>query len=265
MADIRSGTVYFVGAGPGAADLISVRGRELVCAADLLVYADSLVDEAHAAYAKQSAHVLGSSTMTLDQMVALMAEAATRGEVVVRLHSGDPSIYGAMHEQIVALRAAGVPYVVVPGISSAFAAAAALGVELTVPNVAQTVIFTRAQGRASAVPEGESLRSLAAHGTTLALFLSAAIIRHAVEDLIAGGYAVDTPAVVAYRISWPDELLLRCTLAEVESTLRAHTITKSALILIGPALAVEGADDARSRLYDSTYTHLYRRGEPSHD
>lgn len=261
MVEIRGGTVYFVGAGPGAADLISVRGRELVCAADLLMYADSLVDEAHASYAKPGARVLGSSTMTLDRMVELMTEAAQRGDVVVRLHSGDPSIYGAMHEQVVALRAAGVPYVVVPGISSAFAAAAALGVELTVPNVAQTVIFTRAQGRASAVPKGESLRSLATHGTTIALFLSAAIIRRAVEDLTAGGYAADTPAVVAYRVSWPDELLLRCTLAEVESTLRAHTITKSALILIGPALATEGAEDARSRLYDGAYTHLYRHGE----
>lgn len=263
MLEIRGGTVYFVGAGPGAPDLISVRGRELVCAADLLVYADSLVDDGHAAYAKSGARVLGSSTMTLEQMVALMVGAAKRGEIVVRLQSGDPSIYGAMHEQIVALRAADVPYVVVPGVSSAFAAAAALGVELTVPEVAQTVIFTRAQGRASGVPERESLRSLATHGTTIALFLSAAIMRRAVEDLIAGGYAPDTPAAVAYRISWDDELLLRCTLAEVEATMRAHTITKSALVLIGPALAAEGAADARSRLYDSTYTHLYRRGETS--
>lgn len=264
-SEIHRGAVYFVGAGPGAPDLISVRGRELINAADLLIYADSLVDPAHAGFAKSGAEVLGSSTMTLEEMVALMIEVAQRGEVVVRLHSGDPSIYGAMHEQITALRAAGVPYVVVPGVSSAFAAAAALGVELTVPEVAQTVIFTRAQGRASAVPEGEALRRLASHGTTLVLFLSAAIIRRAVEDLVAGGYHPETPAAVVYRVSWPDELVLHCTLADVEATMRAHTITKQALVLVGRALAPEDAVEARSRLYDGAYTHLFRRGEAPHD
>lgn len=258
--EAQPGTVYFVGAGPGAPDLIAVRGRDAIAAADLLIYADSLVDPAHAEFAQPGARVLGSSTMTLEQMVAEMVSAAQRGEVVVRLHSGDPSIYGAMHEQIAALRAAQVPYAIVPGVSSAFAAAAALGIELTVPEVAQTVIFTRAQGRASAVPEREALRSLAAHGTTLALFLSAAIIRRAVDDLLAGGYAPETPAAVAYRVTWDDEVVVRCPLAEVEATMRAHGITKQALVLIGPAIASEDPAQTRSRLYDGTYTHLFRRG-----
>ena len=259
--EAHAGTVYFVGAGPGAPDFIAVRGRDAIAAADLLIYADSLVDPAHADYARPGARVLGSSAMTLEAVVTEMVTAARRGEVVVRLQSGDPSICGAMHEQIVALRAAEVPYAIIPGVSSAFAAAAALGVELTVPDVAQTVIFTRAQGRASTVPEREALRALAAHGTTLVLFLSAAIIRRAVEDLLAGGYTPDTPAAVAYRVTWDDELVVRCTLGEVEATLRAHTVTKQALVLIGPALAPEDAATTRSRLYDGTYTHLFRRGE----
>lgn len=269
MTDIARGTVYFVGAGPGAPDLITIRGRDLIAAADLLVYADSLVDVALATFARADARVVGSSTLTLEKTLTLIIDAAQRGEVVVRLHSGDPALYGAMHEQTVALRAAGVPYQVVPGVSSAFAAAAAFGIELTVPGIAQTVIMTRAQGRASAVPARESLRQLAAHGTTLVLFLSAAIIHRAVEDLIAGGYAPDTPAAIAYRVSWEDEALFRCPLNEVEATLRTHTITRQALVLVGPALALEYAPDfaadARSRLYDPAYTHLFRRGEATRD
>lgn len=265
MTDIAQGTVYFVGAGPGAPDLITIRGRDLIAAADLLVYADSLVDAALAEFAAPGARIVGSSMLTLEETLTLIIDAARRGEVVVRLHSGDPALYGAMHEQMVALRAADVPYHVVPGVSSAFAAAAALGIELTVPGVAQTVILTRAQGRASAVPDGESLRELAAHGTTLVLFLSAAIIRRAVEDLIAGGYAPDAPVAIAYRVSWEDEALFRCPLNEVEATLRANGITRQALVLVGPALAPEYAPeyatDARSRLYDPAYTHLFRRGE----
>lgn len=258
---ITSGTVYFIGAGPGAPDLITVRGRDVIAAADLIIYADSLVDEALTHSARDGAHVIGSSGLTLEQTTALMIDAARDGQIIARLQSGDPSVYGAIHEQATLLSSAEVPYVIIPGVSSAFAAAAALGVELTVPHVSQTVIFTRAQGRASAIPDGESLRSLAAHQTTLALFLSAAIIHRAVEDLLAGGYSPDTPAAIAYRVTWPDERIINCTLGNVERIIRAEKMTKSALVLIGKALSgPQAAGMLRSRLYDGTYTHLFRTG-----
>jgi precorrin-4 C11-methyltransferase len=253
------GTVYVVGAGPGAADLITLRGRALIEAADLLLFADSLVDAAHAAVAKPGARVVGSSMLTLEEIVPLMVEAARRGEVVVRLHSGDPTVYGALHEQLVALRAAGVAVEVVPGVNSALAGAAALGVELTVPDIAQTVILTRAEGRASGVPQRESLRALAAHGATLALFLSANLIEDAVAQLIDGGYAPDTPAAIAYRVSFEDERLIRCPLDAVATTMRAEAMTHTAIILVGAALRDDAAvEAARSRLYDPAYGHRYR-------
>jgi precorrin-4 C11-methyltransferase len=255
------GTVYVVGAGPGSVDLITVRGRALIEVADLVLFADSLVDGAHADLAKPGARIVGSSGLALDEITTLMVEAARRGEVVVRLQSGDPSVYGAMHEQLMALRQAGVPTEVVPGVNSAFAAAAALGVELTVPGIAQTVILTRASGRATSVPERESLRSLAAHGSTLVLYLSASIIESAVRDLIAGGYAPETPAAIAYRVSWDDERLIRCTLQHVPTTMRAAEIGRSCVVLVGPAVgAADDAPDARSHLYDPAYTHRYRQG-----
>jgi len=257
--EVTPGTVYFVGAGPGAADLMTVRGRRLIEAADLVLFADSLVDAAHAEIAKPGARIVGSSGLSLDEITALLIEAARRGEVVVRLQSGDPSVYGAMHEQVMALRAAGVPGVVVPGVNSALAAAAALGVELTIPEVVQTVIMTRASGRAGAVPEAESLRSLAAHRATIALFLSAALIESAVADLIAGGYPPETPAAIASRVSWHDERLIRCTLQDVPERSRAAGIDRTAVVLVGRALgAGEDAPDARSHLYDPGYSHRYR-------
>ncbi len=257
--EVVPGTVYVVGAGPGAPDLITIRGRALIEAADVLLIADSLVDPAHAAAAKPGARVVGSSARTLEEITGLMTEAARRGEVVVRVHSGDPSVYGALHEQLVALRAAGVPVEVVPGVNSALAAAAALGVELTVPDVAQTVILTRAEGRASTVPDAESLRSLAAHGATLALFLSANLIDRAVGELIEGGYRPETPAAIAYRVSWPDERLIRCALGDVAASMRQAGIDRTAVVLVGAALGDDAAvEAARSRLYDPAYGHRYR-------
>ena len=257
--EVVPGTVYVVGAGPGALDLITIRGRALIEAADLVVLADSLVDPAHGAAAKPGARVVGSSTLTLEEITGQMIEAARRGEVVVRVHSGDPSVYGALHEQLVALRAGGVPVEVVPGVNSALAAAAALGVELTVPDVAQTVILTRAEGRASKVPDAESLRSLAAHGATLALFLSANLIEDAVGQLIEGGYAPETPAAIAYRVSWPDEQLIRCALGDVVASMRQAGIGRTAVVLVGAALGDDAAvEAARSRLYDPAYGHRYR-------
>ena len=179
--------------------------------------------------------------------------------MVVRLHSGDPTVYGALHEQLVALRAAGVAVEVVPGVNSALAAAAALGVELTVPGVAQTVILTRAEGRASTIPERESLRALAAHGATLALFLSANLIEDAVAQLIDGGYTPDTPAAIAYRVSFEDERLIRRPLDAVAETMRAEGLTRTVIVLVGAALGDDAAlEAARSRLYDPAYGHRYR-------
>jgi precorrin-4 C11-methyltransferase len=244
-----------------------VRGRALIEAADLILFADSLVSAAYADLAKPGARIVGSSGLALDEISALLVEAARRGEVVVRLQSGDPSVYGALHEQSVALRAAGVPIVVVPGVNSAFAASAALGAELTVPGLAQTVILTRASGgRATAVPERESLRALAGHGATLALFLSASLIESAVADLIAGGYAPETPAAIAYRVSWDDERLIRCPLHDVPARMHAEQIGRSCVVLVGPALAAaESTPDARSHLYDPAYTHRYRTGHAAGD
>lgn len=256
----QAGTVYFIGAGPGAPDLITVRGRAIVERADLVLFADSLVRPEACAGVKSGATVLGSASMTLHEMVDLLATAAAEGKVVARLHSGDPSVYGAMHEQLAALEARGVRCEVVPGVSSAFAAAAAAGCEMTVPGVAQTVIFTRASGRASPVPEREALRGLAAHGASMAIFLSAALAKRVVAELRAGGYPDDTPVVVAYRVTWPDEALLRTTLGRVAAEVRAAGWTKQALFLVGPAFAPRAAlAEQRSRLYDPGYRHMFRR------
>jgi precorrin-4/cobalt-precorrin-4 C11-methyltransferase len=188
--------------------------------------------------------------------------AAREGKVVARLQSGDPSIYGAMHEQLARLDAAGVAWTIVPGVSSAFAAAAALGVELTVPEVAQTVILTRISGRASPVPQGEELQSLAAHGATLVLFLSVAHMTRVVKELLAGGYPRDTPAAAVYRVSWEDETVIRGTLGDLRAKVRAANWTRQALILVGPALGREERPGQRSRLYSANYTHLFRKASP---
>ncbi len=260
------GHVYFVGAGPGAPDLITVRGRAIVERADLIVYADSLIDPAVCAGARHDAEVIGSSGLTLEEVVGRMIEAARAGKLVARLQSGDPSIYGAIHEQIVRLDAAGVPWTIVPGVSSAFAAAASLGVELTVPEVAQTVILTRISGRASPVPPREELAGLAAHGATLVLFLSVNHITRVVPELLSGGYPADTPVAVVHRVTWPDEATLRGTLADIVERVRAAKWNKQALILVGPAIgARDGAAEKRSRLYAGDYTHLFRLGAAAAD
>lgn len=257
---VRPGTVYFVGAGPGAPDLLTVRGQAILERADLILFADSLVQPAVCGCAKAGATVLGSASLTLEEMVALLADGAAAGQIVVRLHSGDPSLYGAMHEQLVALERRGVRCEVVPGVSAAFAAAAAVGCEMTVPGLSQTVIFTRASGRASPVPERERLAALATHGASMAIFLSAALVRRVVAELRAGGYPGETPVVVAYRVTWPDEAVLQTTLDRVAAEVRAAGWTKQALFLIGPAFAprTAPASGGRSRLYDPEYHHLFR-------
>ncbi|MBX6377774.1 MAG: precorrin-4 C(11)-methyltransferase [Clostridia bacterium] len=254
------GRVYFVGAGPGDLDLLTVRGRRIIGQADVLVYTDSLVNPDIRQLARADAVIHGSAALTLEEIVTIMVEAARRGLTVARVHSGDPSLFGAVLEQMAALERAGVPFEVVPGVSSLAAAAAALKVELTVPEVSQTVIVTRAEGR-TPVPEGEKLRDLARHGATVVLFLSAALIEKAVAELLAGGYPPETPAAVVYRASWPDEKVVRGTLADIAARSRAARVRSQALILVGrcldPALRREGGP--RSRLYDPGFGHGFRR------
>jgi len=254
-------SVYFIGAGPGAPDLITVRGRDIIARADVVIYADSLVHPGIAAHAKPGAAVHGSAKLTLDQMVALMLEAVRAGKMVARIQSGDPSIYGAMQEQLALLEREGVRYEIVPGVSSAFAAAAALAVELTVPEVSQTVILTRHAGR-TGVPEKENLPSLAAHGASLVLFLSVAMVERVVQELIEGGYAPDTPAAAVYRVTWEDELILRGTLADIAVQVKKAKLRLHTLILVGPAVDPHLRTGAahRSNLYDAAYSHRHRKG-----
>jgi precorrin-4 C11-methyltransferase len=230
-----SGMVTFIGAGPGDPELLTLKARRLIGEADVIVYAGSLVDEAMLAHARPDTPRHDSAGMTLDEQIALMREAASEGKTVARLHTGDPSIYGAIFEQMRRLRALGIPYRVVPGVSSAFATAAALGVELTIPGGTQTVIFTRLEGR-TPVPESESLRLLAAHRSSLVLFLSAGMVARVVDELWEAGYADDTPVAVAFRVTWPDERIIRGTLADIVGKIEAAEITHHALIVVSPAL-----------------------------
>lgn len=247
--------IQFVGAGSGAADLITVRGARLLEAADVIVYAGSLVNPDLLAYAKPGCEIHDSAKMTLEEVMAVMLPAEAAGKRVVRLHTGDPCLYGAIREQMDILDAKGVPYEVVPGVSSFCGAAAALKAEYTLPEVSQTVIITRMAGR-TPVPERESIRHLASHGSTMVLFLSTGLIPRLVEELLAGGaYTEDTPAALVYKATWPDERVFRCTVGTLAETARENQITKTALITVGGFL---GADYARSKLYDPSFTTEFR-------
>jgi precorrin-4/cobalt-precorrin-4 C11-methyltransferase len=256
----QPGTVVFVGAGPGDPELLTLRGKAAIEQADLVVYADSLVHPDIRRFARADAVVVGSSSLTLEEAAGRMIEAAREGKLVVRVQSGDPSIYGALHEQMVLLDEAGIRYAIVPGVSSAFAAAAAVDAELTVPNVAQTVIFTRLPSRTT-IPERERLREMATHGGTVVLFLSINVVERAVAKLIAGGYPPETPAAVVHRVTWEDELILRGTLADIAEQSRTAGLTKQAIVLVGPAIDPELrrlARSNRSNLYDPAYSHSFR-------
>lgn len=244
-----SRVVYFIGAGPGDPELLTLKARRLIQQADLILYAGSLVDEAILAHARPDAARHNSGGMSLDEQISLMGAAARRGQRVVRLHTGDPAIYGATFEQMRRLEAEDIPYRIVPGVTSALAAAAALGIELTVPERTQTVIFSRLSGRTK-VPEREALRRLASHRSTLVLFLSAGMIERVVAELTAAGYAPQTPIAVVFRVTWPDERIIRGTLADIGARVRAAEITHHALIVLSPALdeqVAAGAPD--SHLY----------------
>ena len=251
-------TVHFIGAGPGAADLVTVRGRDLIAAAPVVLYAGSLVAPAMLQWAAADARVLDTAAMTLDDIIAEMAEAHGRGEEVARLHSGDPSLYGAIQEQMRRLDALFIPYDVTPGVPAFAAAAALLRRELTLPGIAQSVVLTRTAMKASAMPPGEALAAFAATGATLAIHLSVRNLAHVCRELTPH-YGADCPAAVVYRASWPDEQVIRGTLADIRSSVRAAKITRTALILVGPVLAEEGFDD--SRLYAADHRHLLRPGK----
>jgi precorrin-4/cobalt-precorrin-4 C11-methyltransferase len=254
-----NGRVTFVGAGPGAADLITVRGADALRSADIVVWAASLVHPDMLSYAPVKALILDSATMTLESTVDVYRRAAGEGLHVVRLHSGDPALWGALQEQLDACAALGLPTEVVPGVSAFSAVAAAVQRELTVPRVAQSVVLTRLEGGKTPMPERESVAEFARHGTTMAVFLSAARTKQLVAELLAGGYPPQTPVVVGYRVSWPDELVLTCTVATLVDTVREHKLWKHTLFLVGPALAAAGT---RSHLYHPGHFHGFRRADP---
>jgi precorrin-4/cobalt-precorrin-4 C11-methyltransferase len=248
--------VYFVGAGPGDPELITVKGLRLLEAAELVVYTGSLVPKA--LVENLSAQVINSASMTLDEVIDCLQTAFQKGKRVVRLHTGDPSIYGAIGEQIARLSALQIPCQVVPGVSSVMAGAAALGVELTLPEVSQTVIITRRAGR-TPVPEKENLTSLAGHQATMLILLSISMIREVVEELIVGGYEVSTPVAVVEKVSWPDQRIVRGNLENIAAKIEKKGITKTAIIVVGKVLA-EGDPAALSKLYDSAFSHGCRQG-----
>ena len=247
--------VFFVGAGPGAADLLTFRGAAAIAQADIVIFAGSLVDKALADHARADAEIVDSSTLTLEDMHRIYQRALDERLVVARLHSGDPALYGAIGEQIACLDELGIDWEIIPGVSSLAAAAAALGCELTVPGKVQSVVVTRLPGR-TPVPTRESVRSFAAHRATMALFLSCARAALMQRELLAGGYPQDTPCGVVHRASWPDQTVLRCELGDLASSLQAARIHRSGLVLVGEALRRPAA---RSKLYDPAFGHRFRR------
>lgn len=248
-------TVHFIGAGPGDPDLITVKGLRLIQNCAVCLYAGSLVPEAVVASAPETARVLDTAPMTLDQIIEEIVEAHGKGFDVARVHSGDPSLYGAIAEQIRRLKALGIPYDITPGVSAYAAAAAALGRELTIPEVAQTVILTRTAMKSSTMPPGEDLETLGRTGATLAIHLSIRNLLE-IERKLTPFYGADCPVIVAYRVGWPDQMFIEGTLSTIRGLTRAAKITRTALILMGPALAE--VDFRDSALYDGAHPHILR-------
>ena len=249
--------VRFIGAGPGAPDLLTLRGAKLIGEADVVVWARSLVHEGILDHARPDAEIVESTSIPLEGVRELYERAVDEDLVVARVHSGDPSLYGAVLEQIEVCEELGLEWEIVPGVSSLGAAAAAVGRELTVPEVAQSVVLTRRASR-TPMPEGEDIRSFAAHGTTMAIFLSAARPRELQQELTEGGYPPDTPCAIVYRASWPDERVVECELGRLAESVRAMGVKRQALILVGPGLAAGGT---RSHLYSPDFSHMFRKAE----
>ena len=246
--------IHFVGAGCGAPDLITVRGARLLSEADVVIYAGSLVNPRLLEYCKEGCEIHDSAYMTLEQVIDVVKKAESEGKTTVRLHTGDPSIYGAIREQFDALDPLGISYDVCPGVSAFSGAAASLKAEYTLPNVSQTVMITRMEGR-TPVPDKEKIRSLAQHQTTMCLFLSTGLLEGLQTELIAGGFSPDTPAAIVYKASWPEEKIVRCRLSEIAQKATENNITKTALIVVGYFL---GDTYDRSKLYDPGFTTEFR-------
>ena len=251
--------IYFIGAGPGAADLITVKGKELLEKCDLCIYAGSLVNPDLLKYCKPDCVIMNSAHMTLEEVIAAMVPASQAGKLVVRLHTGDPSVYGAHREQIDLLRGYNLDYEIVPGVSSFCAAAAALKAEYTLPNVSQSVIITRMEGR-TPVPPRQKIADYAAHNATMVIFLSAGMLEKLSSELIKGGYTAETPAAIVYKASWPDQMVVRCTVCTLAESAAKYGINKTALITVGGFL---GNEYDRSELYNPTFAHGFREADPS--
>ena len=251
--------IYFIGAGPGAADLITVKGKELLEKCDLCIYAGSLVNPDLLKYCKPECVIMNSAHMTLEEVIAAMVPAAQAGKLVVRLHTGDPSVYGAHREQIDLLRGYNLDYEIVPGVSSFCAAAAALKAEYTLPNVSQSVIITRMEGR-TPVPPRQKIADYAAHHATMVIFLSAGMLEKLSGELIKGGYTAQTPAAIVYKASWPDEKIVHCTVGTLAESAAKYGINKTALITVGGFL---GNEYDRSELYNPACAHGFREADPS--
>lgn len=261
------GKIWFVGAGPGDPDLITVKGRRLLEEAGAILFAGSLVDQAATLFAPEGCAIRDSKDMTLDEMTAWLLEQANQHRTVVRLQTGDPGLYGALIEMTRPLTAAGIEWAVVPGVSSAMASAAAAGETLTLPEVTQTVILTRVAGR-TPMPPGEDLESLAAHKTTLCIFLSITLLHKVQEALRAAGWAEEAPILVVQKASWPgEEKIIRGTLADIKQKCQAEKVGAQAMIIASPALgAADWPDLIRSKLYDPGFSHRFRKAtETSHD
>lgn len=246
--------VYFIGAGPGEPELITVKGKRLLEEADIVIYAGSLVNRELLNAVKKDCEIYDSAGMTLDDVIAVMEKGAAESKVIVRLHTGDPSIYGAIREQMDELDIKGISYEVIPGVSSFFAAAAALKKEYTLPGVTQTVILTRMEGRTE-VPGKEDIESLASHGATMIIFLSVHMIEELVDRLKAG-YDENTPVAVVYKASWPEQKIIRATLGTIAAAVKGEGVKKTALVAVGNFL---GNDYELSKLYDKSFSHEYRR------
>ncbi len=249
--------VYFVGAGSGAPDLITLRGAQRLKTADVIVYAGSLVNPELLGFAKAGCEIHDSAKLTLEQVLDIVKTAEAAGKNTVRLHTGDPCLYGAIREQMDVLDTLGVKYESVPGVSSFCGAASALNAEYTLPGVSQSVVITRMAGR-TPVPDCESIRSFAAHGCTMVIFLSSTLTEGLQRELIAGGFSADTPAAIVYKATWPDEKAYHCTVGTIHQTAVENGVTSTALILVGRFL---GDDYERSKLYDPGFTTAFRKGE----
>ena len=250
--------VFFVGAGTGAADLITVRGMRLLEQADVIIYAGSLVNPELLKYAREDCEIYNSARLTLDEVIDIMHKAAVQNKKIVRLHTGDPSIYGAVREQMDELNRLGIAYESCPGVSACFGAAASLNLEYTLPEVSQSLIITRMEGK-TRVPDKECIESFAAHQTSMAIYLSTGMLGELSKRLIAGGYRKDTPAAIVYKATWPEEESYICTIEGLEETAAAHGITKTALILVGDVIAHRGYE--KSRLYAPDFSTEFRQAK----